>query len=231
MNASLWWWSHLSVALLFAAAVVAARGRRNAGDKPAPSQVRRVWPIALLAVATGLGLSVVPVGDVDVAGYLLAYSGELSFAMLFFLVVFLAAESFPDAVPVHDRHWDGLRKVWAVVGLALYAAALTAWETELYGLGFGATLLWPALAGSAMLAVIGRWLPAVLLLGIVWSWQLRLAGGVNFWDYAIDPFLFIVSFVRVASSACRTVVASGINWGRERKLARVLADDASATAS
>jgi len=231
MSASLWWWSHLSVALLFAAALVVTRRRRKAGGGPASGQVRPAWPIVLLAVAAGLGLSVVPVGDVDVAGYLLAYSGELSFALLFFLVVFLAAESFPEAVPVHDRHWDGLRKVWAVVGLALYASALTAWETELCGLGFGATLLWPALAGSAMLAVIGRWLPAVLLLGVVWSWQLRLAGGVNFWDYAIDPFLFIVSFVRVGTSAFRSAVASGGKWGRERKLARVLADDASATAS
>lgn len=231
MNASLWWWSHLSVALLFAAALVALLGRRKTGDCTASGQVRPVWPMTLLAVAAGLGLSVIPVGDVDVAGYLLAYSGELSFAMLFFLVVFLAAESFPGAVPVQDRDWDGLRSVWAVVGLALYGSALTAWEADLYGLGFGTALLWSALAGSAMLAVIGRWLPAVLLLGVLWSWQLRLAGGVNFWDYAIDPFLFIVSLARVVTSASRAAVASGVKWGRERKLAVVLADDASATAS
>lgn len=220
MSASLWWWSHGSVALLFAATAVAARARQQpsgtTGHRPRP-----LWRVGLLAVAAGLGLSVVPVGDVDVAGYLLAYSGELSFALLFFLVVYVAAQSFPAVVRVADRDWDGLRMVWAIAGLALYGSALTGWEPDVYGFGFGTLLLWPALAGSAGLAMIGRWLPAVLLLGVVWSWQLRLAGGVNFWDYAIDPFLWVVSAVRVAWSAAKAAVASGIKWGRERKLAGV----------
>ena len=95
----------------------------------------------------------------------------------------------------------------------------TGWEPDVYGFGFGTILLWPALAGSAVLAVIGRWLAAVLLLGVIWSWQLRLSGGVNFWDYAIDPFLFVVSFARVGWSAASAAVVSGVKWGRERKLA------------
>lgn len=220
MSASLWWWSHLSVALLFAATAVAARARQQPGGTTG-HRPRPLWRVGLLAVAAGLGLSVVPVGDVDVAGYLLAYSGELSFALLFFLVVYVAAQSFPAVVRVADRDWDGLRMVWAIAGLALYGSALTGWEPDVYGFGFGTLLLWPALAGSAGLAMIGRWLPAVLLLGVVWSWQLRLAGGVNFWDYAIDPFLWVVSAVRVAWSAAKAAVASGIKWGRERKLAGV----------
>lgn len=220
MSAALWWWSHLSVALLFAATAVAARARQQPGGTTG-HRPRPLWRVGLLAVAAGLGLSVVPVGDVDVAGYLLAYSGELSFALLFFLVVYVAAQSFPAVVRVADRDWDGLRMVWAIAGLALYGSALTGWEPDVYGFGFGTLLLWPALAGSAGLAMIGRWLPAVLLLGVVWSWQLRLAGGVNFWDYAIDPFLWVVSAVRVAWSAAKAAVASGIKWGRERKLAGV----------
>jgi hypothetical protein len=238
MISTLEWWSHLSVALLVAAVVSAACVRRRtsvralAGESlPKLPRAGTAWPITLLALAGGLGLSLVPVGEVDVAGYLLAYSGELSFATLFFLAVFLAAQSFPAVVPVEDRDWDAMRSVWAVVGLALYGSALTAWEPDLYAVGFGATLLWPVLAGSALLAVVGRWLAAVLLLGIVWSWQLRLSGGVNFWDYAIDPFLFVVSLARVGWSAASAAAVSGMKWGRERKLAVVSADNASATAS
>lgn len=222
MMSSLWWWSHLSVALLFAVAVVSLFQVRNLRS----TEHRRVWRIALLALIGGLGLSVVPVGDVDLAGYLLGYSGELSFAMLYFFSVYLMTQSFPAVLRVTDGDWDGLRLFWAAAGLALYSSALTGWEPDVYGFGFGTLLLWPALVGSALFAIVGRWLPAVLLLGVVWSWQLQLFGSTNVWDYAIDPFLCGVSLIRVLWSAA---IASGVKWGRERKLAGVTQTSAPAS--
>jgi hypothetical protein len=173
---------------------------------------------AISAVAVAAALSVVPVGGVDLAGHLVAYSGELSFATIFFLAVMLGGKLASGGRRGNQRQWHGPQWAWAIGGLALYWGALSGRGPDLYSLGYGASLAWIALAISAAAAVAQRWIVASLLLGIVLAWQFRLSGATNLVDYAIDPFIFLGSAVQTSARLCGTCLRAGTKWLGGRKL-------------
>jgi len=182
----------------------------------ADRQVFVITSIASLAIAAAT--SAIEIGDVDLAGHVIAYSGELSFATIFFLVVTLGGNLLGDGWRVGMPAWHAPQWGWTIGGLAIYAVALSGRGPDLYSLGYGSLLAWFALAISAAAAIGQRWLIASLSLGIVLAWQFRLTGAVNLWDYALDPFIFVGAALQTSARVCGTCVRVGTKWRAGRTL-------------
>jgi hypothetical protein len=163
-------------------------------------------------------LSVVRVDGIDLSGHLVAYSGELSFATIFFLAVTLGSKWLGGGLRVDLRGWHGPQWVWAIGGLAIYWVALSGRGPDLYSLGYGDSLAWLGLAVSGAAAFARRWMIASLSLGIVLAWQFRLSSSANLVDYAIDPFVFVGSVVQTSARLCGTCLRAGTKWFGGRKL-------------
>jgi len=235
MSCTAWVWTHLSFTLVVATAWVGAwlclkRGLtvwRRKGLEPHEKETehrdvtitsaQRAMGVALALVLAG-GMSIASLGVVDASGWLLAHIGELSFATLYYLIVTLVGAAFGPAYQVPDRHWHAPQWFWAVAGLALYGAALTGRGFDLYSTGYGSPLAWMALAIAAAAAMSGRWLIATLVLGVVVSWQMRLSGAVNGWDYALDPFIFVGSVIQIVIRTIGSCVRVGTKRAVVRKL-------------
>lgn len=240
MNPMTHLWAHLSFALLFAAAVTGVFrfiykrikrpgdvGCSGLGGDQQHAFMGLGWlpSVSLIGIslAAGWAIGMCPIGQTDLAGYLVAYSGELSFSMLFYLAVFVASSAPIIGSNVASRDWQPASYFWAIAGLGLYATTLSGRGFDLYETGYGHAFAWLGLIVAAAANLAGRWLIAVWALGIVLSWQLRLSGSVNFWDYAVDPFLFLGSSVHliVGTGACLLRMAKeglGTKSALERKL-------------
>ena len=218
-----WLWSHLSFGLAVGAIIVrlfpprVASGRggletTNGDGLGARRSKARGWLLLGVALATGL----IPLGDIDLAGNLLGFTGELSVTTLAYLAAgwargsgFVGPQSrpgleAPDPEGLAAGRWPkrtqpllAERVVWSALGVALYLPALSGRGPDVYGIGYDATMAWAALAVATWLALVGHWGLACLGMAIVLCWQMRLSGGGNFWDYAIDPFVFIASVFRL----------------------------------
>ena len=230
-------WAHLSFTLITASLMIGVfivmrrlakrlQGPRiviNAKERAvADQQVFVITSIASLAIAAAT--SAIRIGDVDLAGYLIAYSGELSFATIFFWVVTLGGNLLVDGWRVGKAVWRAPQWGWTIGGLAIYTVALSGRGPDLYSLGYGSLLAWVGLAISAAAAIGQRWLIASLSLGIVLAWQFRLTGAVNLWDYALDPFIFVGSVVQTSARVCGTCARVGTKWRAGRKLQETTID-------
>lgn len=172
--------------------------------------------IASLGIAAAT--SVIKIGDVDLGGHLIAYSGELSFATIFFLVVTLGGNLLGDGWRVGMPAWHVPQWGWTIGGVAMYAVVFSGRGPDVYSLGYGSLLAWVGLVISAAAAIGQRWLIASLSLGIVLAWQFRLTGAVNLWDYALDPFIFLGAAVQTLARVCGTCARVGTKWRAGRKL-------------
>ena len=227
MTLAPWLWTHLSFALLVAAiaGLLISRWRgASAGELGLSGWLVRAG--LLLAAAFAIGL--VPVGEVDLSGQFLAVSGELSFTTLAYLAAAWArgsrlgsvAASGVDAMGTGAGGWvwrprsdRAEQAFWAVLGLALYLPALSGVGPDVYGLGYGSVLGWATLALAAGLSYSGHWGLAALGVGVVLSWQARLSGAVNFWNYAIDPFVFIGSAAQILGGIGGVLLGRGKTAG------------------
>lgn len=200
MNGLPYLWSHLSFMLVLTAGFVMIcvvcgylMDRRSSGTNPENRVYRwRLLPaIALAVFAFSAQLGGIMRGPVDVSGHLLAASGELCFGTLLFLSTMLVGRVFGSRWRVPAESWHLPQWGWLVIGVSLYVTVLSGRGPDIYGWGYHTATAWVALGLSGLAAVRGRWLPAVLLLGTVVSWQLGVTPSNNFWDYAIDPLLFV----------------------------------------
>ncbi len=232
MTLAPWLWTHFSFALLVAAiaGLLISRWRgASAGELGLSGWMVRA--ALLLAAAFAIGL--VPVGEVDLSGQFLAVSGELSFTTLAYLAAAWArgsrlgcsglgsvAACDVAALGAGAEGWvwrsrpvRAEQAFWAMLGLALYLPALSGVGPDVYGLGYGSLLGWATLALAAGLAYSGHWGLAALGVGVVLSWQARLSGAVNFWNYAIDPFVFIGSAAQILGGIGGVLLGRGKTAG------------------
>lgn len=96
---------------------------------------------------------------------------------------------------------DGIARAVAVLGAVLYFGAFGFTMFDPYRYGFTPAYLLalslPALAWSLWKGWI--WLPVVLALGLA-SYRLELMPSSNWWDYLIDPLLWISAVIYLAVS-------------------------------
>lgn len=200
-------WSHLSFMLVATATYVglgliigALLDRYSDGPRSESRLYRwRLLPAITLAV---LGFSAqlgnVQRGPVDVSGHLLALTGELSFGSVLFLATLVAGRVFGGRWRIPAERWYAAQWGWLLAGLALYGTSLSGRGPDVYGWGYHPAMAGAMLALSAVAAVSGRWMLAVLGLGTVLVWQLGVSPSTNLWDLAVDPFIFVGSLSQIA---------------------------------
>ncbi|HBJ36629.1 MAG TPA: hypothetical protein DDZ51_18110 [Planctomycetaceae bacterium] len=224
-------WTHLSFTLIAASGmIVGVRVLRFAAAKLRPRRLRLLNEDAVLgdrsafaipaivAIVISAALSAVPLGGVDLSGHLLAYSGELSFATIFFLAVTIGGKVARGGHRSDLHLWYGPQWAWTIGGLAIYSVALSGRGPDLYSLGYGSTPAWILLAISGGAAIAQRWMVASLALGIILAWQFRFSGAVNLWDYAIDPFIFAGAAVQTLARVGSSFAKAGTKRRGGRKL-------------
>lgn len=187
------------------------------GQEALPTRYRH-GVIALFFLASGL--SIVRADEVDFSGHLLAYTGELSFATLFVLSLFVYS-NFAGVRYFFDKgELRAFHSCLVFCGLALYLTTLSGRGPDLYALGYEESLAWVGLAISAVAVYLQRWLVASLLLGAIVSWHLRLGGSVNLFDYAVDPFIFAGAAVQSLAGLLGSFLRGGTKRVEGLKLER-----------
>jgi len=171
-------WAHLGTALVLAALVFRLTRYRVSGP----------WVGALVFLLLA-GLTYLPVGGIDLGGYVYAFTGQLSLTSLALLAGVTTTRLW--GVGLLTRHeTEALLAGLASLAVVFYPLALGLTRLDPYALGFGD---WPmplAVCVIALLAwVSGRWRLALLLLGAIWAFQLGLGESDNLWDYLLDAWL------------------------------------------
>lgn len=180
MTVSLWIWAHVSFALVIV----------SVGNKA----TRRV--IAIVVVCA-LIVGFVPIKGIDICGRLLPFFGSLSVGSVFVLCLKILSR-----LEVHNRQWTRTQQypaavLWGCGGTAVLAAALGFWSVDVYAVGYLPISGWFALAGSLIAVSLRHRVFGLYLVVTVIAWQLRIVESANLWDYLLDPWLTIGSYVFV----------------------------------
>jgi hypothetical protein len=171
-------WAHLGTALVLAALVFRLTRYRVPGP----------WVGGLVFLLLA-GLTYFPVGGIDLGGYVYAVTGQLSLASLALLAGVTTTRLWGVRL-LTRRETEALLVGLSAVAVVFYPMALGLTRLDPYVLGFGN---WPVQLAVCFIAllvwVLGRWRLALLLLGAIWAFQLRLGESDNLWDYLLDAWL------------------------------------------
>lgn len=217
-------WAHLSFGLVITSGLWLVLDRVAGPPASCPLPQRQLAVVLTFAMALAAGY--VPVGDVDCGGWLLAFSGELSFTSTFLLGCSLAHHGRfnplarpgriwgrADRAAVRDVRMGAAWLAWPLLGLVLYGTVLGGLGPDVYSWGFKPWLAWGLLSAAAVSALSGRWLAAWMLLGIVLAWLVAASGATNIWDYAIDPFVVVGVIIAAVTGESRHRRRDRIGWG------------------
>lgn len=152
-----------------------------------------------LAVFTALfALSFVPHDGLALAGYLRGvFGGELAIPTLVLLVWGCLRQTFAWTVT------EGVQRMaplcfFAVLGLMLYPATLGLSSLDPYRFGFEpGLLLLVSAAGALAFCFLGNCVASLTLVLTGLAFMLGIKNSQNYWDYLIDPLLFVYSLVVV----------------------------------
>jgi hypothetical protein len=171
-------WAHLGTALVLAALVFRLTRYRVSGP----------WVGGLVFLLLA-GLTYLPVGGIDLGGYVYAVTGQLSLASLALLAGATTMRVWGAGL-LTRRETEALLAGLAPLAVVFYPLALGLTRLDPYALGFGDWPMQLAVSVIAMLVwVSGRWRLSLLLLGVIWAFQLRLGESDNLWDYLLDAWL------------------------------------------
>lgn len=148
-----------------------------------------------LAVFTALfALSFVPHDGLALAGYLRGvFGGELAIPTLVLLVWGCLRQTFAWTVT------EGVQRMaplffFALLGLVLYPATLGLSSLDPYRFGFEPGLLLLVSAAAALaFCFLGNCVASLALILTGLAFMLDLKDSLNYWDYLVDPVLFVYS--------------------------------------
>lgn len=181
MSDSFWIWTHLAFFLLI--------GRLWAGRA-------RHYDLPPGGVASGLliigALSMLEYQQVDLAGWLLAWTGTLSIATLMALALGVLP-GLGIAMPISKLERVVAHLFWLGLGVMLFPAALGFGSYDFYVLGYDQEMAWAAVLLSLVFWAAKQRILAIWLVLSVLTWRLQLAESPNLWDYLVDPWIMIGS--------------------------------------
>ena len=195
MSPMFWIWSHLSFVLLIASMLSLLVNCRS-----------RLQSILLCVIIPSV-LAVLPLGQTDVSGFVLAHMGTLSASML----VLLAFQLFANVGSIETFSASMLRNMnlfWFATGMILYPAALGLFTRDVYVFGFHNSMSWCVLAVSVVAMLCRYRILGLCLAFSVLAHLMMLHESPNLWDYLIDPWLWIAAFVSLPAGMCRQLLGA-----------------------
>lgn len=171
--------------------------------------IRRLSISRRLGVLVGLTvLGMLPlVEGLSLAGYLRGVTDDLACTSMVWLIAaalmrleFISAWARPQPLQL----WI----CFTVLGAVLFPAAMGVGMIDTYGWGFTPRLMLIGVAGLTLVMVLLRNAAgAFLLLAATAAFMLDVKPSDNYWDYLLDPFIFLYSLGALAVSGVRWVVS------------------------
>ena len=184
MSPSFWVWSHAAFVLLLGGMLF-----------PIFRRVRAAGTL-LLVIVILIGLSMLPVFETDLSGFVLAHTGTLSVpTMMLLLTDILVAGGLLKAVPTDARR--NATYLWVATGTVLYPSAMGFTEFDMYALGYTRAISWGVVIVCGLMMAFRQQLPALFFLLAVIAHEFQLHESPNLWDYLIDPWLWLFSGAHV----------------------------------
>lgn len=184
MSPSFWVWSHVTCVLLLGGLLLPIVQRCHAAG------------IQFLLMLILFGLSIVPVLETDLSGFMLAHSGTLSVPTLMLLLMdILVAAGFLKPVSSDERR--KATYLWVITGTVLYPSAMGFTAFDMYAFGYTRPMSWGVILLSALLMAFRQQLPALFFLLAVIAHEFHLQESPNLWDYLIDPWLWFFAIGHV----------------------------------
>ncbi len=160
---------------------------------------REGWQKILLLALSAV-ITLIPLGRLSLADYLLSLNPNFSIGSLALLVVLLWPK-FTGKPLLSDKNlW--MFCLWNVVlSLVLFSSYLGVMPYDMYALGYHFSLWFIVMAIITLIAV-WLWNPlSVIFLAYIAAFNLKLLPSPNFFDYLTDGFLLLMSLGLLAVSA------------------------------
>jgi hypothetical protein len=152
--------------------------------------------LSLLGLAA-LGILVVPVQGISIAGWVRGLNANFCLPLTALLAVAVWEEEF-GAKLFSARDWTAGWVVIAAAGVGLYPCALGWGSFDPYQWGWGFS---PLFVGSAVLTGGLLWKQnrfGLVLLVAILAYHLGLLESNNYWDYLVDPIAWLVAALALA---------------------------------
>lgn len=167
------------------------------------SRSRRLGVLAGLTVLGMLPL----VQGMSLSGYLRGVTDDLACTSIVWLIAAALMRLGFIAAWARQQRLQ-LWACFAVLGAVLFPAAMGVGMIDTYGWGFTPRPMLIAVAGLTLTMVLLRNAAgAFLLLAATAAFMLDVKPSDNYWDYLLDPFIFLYSVGALAVSAIRWVVS------------------------
>lgn len=173
-------------------------------------QLSRSRRLGVLAGLTVLGMLPIVEG-MSLAGYLRGVTDDLACTSMVWLIAaalmrlgFIAAWARPQMLQL----WA----CFALLGAVLFPAAMGVGMIDTYGWGFTPRPMLIAVAGMTLVMVLLRNAAgAFLLLAATAAFMLDIKPSDNYWDYLLDPLIFLYSLGALAVSGTRWIVSRSLD--------------------
>lgn len=162
-------------------------------SRAAPGYARKTW-VKVLVPSLAAVITLVPLGGLSPADYLLSLNPNFSMGSLALVVVLLWPNLFSKTL-LSPRQLS-LFCLWnVIVSLVLFSSCLGILPYDLYALGYNFSPCFVVMAVITLIAVgLGSPL-AIIFISYIATFDLHLLPSPNFFDCITDGFLFLASIV------------------------------------
>ncbi len=160
-------------------------------SRAAPGYARKTW-VKVLVPALAAVITLVPLGSLSLADYLLSLNPNFSMGSLALVVVLLSPNLFSR--PLLSPRQLSLLCLWnVIVSLVLFSSGLGILPYDLYALGYTFSW-WFAVMALITLIAVGLGSPlSIIFIAYIAAFDLHLLPSPNFFDCITDGFLFLAS--------------------------------------
>ena len=160
------------------------------------------WRPTLIFVLIAALVVVIPMGGLPLARWMISFNANFSISLTAIIFCKVVENSFD--VKLLDK--NALLTCWVfslTAGVILYPMALGLGRFDPYQAGWGFSWLFVVVCGVTILLLIIKNRFAVVLLAAILAYNLHLIESTNLWDYLVDPFMVVVSFIALSSRLLR----------------------------
>ncbi|MBW1783433.1 MAG: hypothetical protein JRL30_22155 [Deltaproteobacteria bacterium] len=154
----------------------------------------RGWRPALIVGFISAGITMIPVGGLPLARWLISFTANFSIPLTAILLA-KVLDAFFNIRLLDEKAYLTCWVCSIIAGTLLYPMAMGLSRFDPYSAGWGFSWLFVLTFSVTMVLLIMKNRFAGVLIAVILAYNLRLLESTNLWDYLIDPFLVAVSFI------------------------------------
>jgi hypothetical protein len=165
----------------------------------------RTWWQKLLVLAVTAFITVLPLGGLSLADYLLSLNPNFSIGSLALVVVLLWPKF--TGKPLLSNKNLRIFCLWNVVlSLLLFSSCLGFMPFDMYASGYHFSL-WFIIMAIITLIAVWAWNPlSIIFIAYIVAFDLKLLPSLNFFDYLADGFLLLMSLGLLVSLVVSSII-------------------------